>query len=379
MKCSRCGATLENGKLFCPICGQEVQLVPDYETVETAYYKQKAIEKEEQIRKENRRAAKEEMERQEALRRKRKRKRKASLFISILVFLVLAGCLIVLLIAQKHQNSYDYQIEKASSYLESQEYEKAENHLYRAEELDPEREEAYLMELHMLIERGQTERLMVRFGQLAEQDPDGSAYYGVMISYFEEEQAPEKIKELLNECDSDLIRKEFADYIAPDPEFSLEGGNYTSIQTVTFLSDGTEEIYYTLDGTDPNRNSILYQDGITLPEGDTLIKAIAYSEKKIPGNIVSASYHVTLKVPDPPSIYPKSGEYTNQSDTNIYIVVPKGCTAHYAFDRKATEDDPIYDGPVPMLGGEHSFYAILVNENGKISSQGSIVYKLTET
>ncbi|MDD7740298.1 MAG: hypothetical protein PUJ62_09535 [Lachnospiraceae bacterium] len=64
MKCSRCGATLENGKLFCPICGQEVQLVPDYETVETAYYKQKAIEKEEQIRKENRRAAKEEMERQ---------------------------------------------------------------------------------------------------------------------------------------------------------------------------------------------------------------------------------------------------------------------------------------------------------------------------
>ena len=32
-KCSQCGAPLPEGELFCPECGQEVQLVPDYETM----------------------------------------------------------------------------------------------------------------------------------------------------------------------------------------------------------------------------------------------------------------------------------------------------------------------------------------------------------
>ncbi|MGN0315490.1 MAG: chitobiase/beta-hexosaminidase C-terminal domain-containing protein [Fusicatenibacter sp.] len=379
MKCSRCGATLENGKLFCPVCGQEVQLVPDYETVETVYYKQKAIKKEEQLRKENRRAAREEMERQESVRRKRLRKKRISLLVSLLVFLLLSGLLAMLLIAQKHQNSYTYQIEKAGEFLKNQEYERAQIYLERAEELEPGREEAYLMELQLLMENEKTERLTLRFNQLVECDPDNIAYYGAMISYFEERKEPERIKELLDECSSDTVRKNYAEYITEDPEFSLQDGSYNSIQTVTFLSDGTDEIYYTLDGTSPDRNSTRYQEGITLSEGDTLIKAIAYNEKNIPGNVVTASYHVTLKSPNPPSIYPRSGEYTTQSDTNLYIVVPEGCTAHYAFDRKATQDDPIYTGPVPMLMGEHSFYAVLVNENGKISSQGSIVYKLTET
>ena len=67
-------------------------------------------------------------------------------------------------------------------------------------------------------------------------------------------------------------------------------------------------------------------------------------------------------------------------DTNIYIIVPKGCRAYYAFDKKPTIADELYqeDQPVKMLKGTHTFYAILVDEQNKVSSPGRAIYKLTE-
>ncbi|MBQ9062681.1 MAG: zinc-ribbon domain-containing protein, partial [Eubacterium sp.] len=34
-KCTRCGADIPDGDFFCPVCGESVQLVPDYETIES--------------------------------------------------------------------------------------------------------------------------------------------------------------------------------------------------------------------------------------------------------------------------------------------------------------------------------------------------------
>ena len=34
MKCANCGTEFEDGILFCPVCGKEVQWVPEYNTLE---------------------------------------------------------------------------------------------------------------------------------------------------------------------------------------------------------------------------------------------------------------------------------------------------------------------------------------------------------
>ena len=62
-------------------------------------------------------------------------------------------------------------------------------------------------------------------------------------------------------------------------------------------------------------------------------------------------------------------------DTSIQVVVPDGCKVYYAFDQKPTEKTgTLYKGAVDMPAGEHTFYAIAVNDYGKSSYAASETY-----
>ena len=102
------------------------------------------------------------------------------------------------------------------------------------------------------------------------------------------------------------------------------------------------------------------------------------NENGIPSDVVSNTYTVELARPDPPQIAPSSGEYTTAMDTSIYVIVPEGCTAYYAFDERPTVNSTEYTGPVSMKAGTHIFYAIIQDENGKVSAAASATYTLTE-
>ena len=94
--------------------------------------------------------------------------------------------------------------------------------------------------------------------------------------------------------------------------------------------------------------------------------------------VIPNTYTVELARPDPPQIAPSSGEYTTAMDTSIYVIVPEGCTAYYAFDERPTVNSTEYTGPVSMKAGTHIFYAIIQDENGKVSAAASATYTLTE-
>ncbi len=53
-------------------------------------------------------------------------------------------------------------------------------------------------------------------------------------------------------------------------KFSIEGGDVSFKETLELTSSGADEIYYTLDGTDPVLNGILYTSPIILSDGMTV-------------------------------------------------------------------------------------------------------------
>ena len=87
------------------------------------------------------------------------------------------------------------------------------------------------------------------------------------------------------------------------PTFSPAGGTYSEAQTVT-ISCATEgaTIYYTLDGTEPDDDSDVYELPITIEE-TTTIKAIAVKGEESSG-IASATYTIEQQVPVKPATLP---------------------------------------------------------------------------
>lgn len=81
------------------------------------------------------------------------------------------------------------------------------------------------------------------------------------------------------------------------PTFDPEAGLYMAPQEVSIICS-TEGviIYYTIDGTDPDSTSTVYNTAINVAE-DKTIKAIAYKEGMNPSNIASASYVIINNEP----------------------------------------------------------------------------------
>ena len=134
---------------------------------------------------------------------------------------------------------------------------------------------------------------------------------------------------------------------------------------VSSATGGT--IYYTTDGSDPTESSTEYKEAVLLQsEGDTEIRAIAVNKKGIPSAVSSAKYSIEFPLVDAPAVSPSTGQYSTA--TQITITVPDGYTAYYTMDGSTpTASSEKYTDPIDMPeNSQTTFSAILVNDkNGK--------------
>lgn len=125
-----------------------------------------------------------------------------------------------------------------------------------------------------------------------------------------------------------------SDKQTPRPSFSLKAGFYQGEQTINIsVSDGSAEIYYTLDGQEPTKEKgIRYQEPIRINQ-NTPVRAAAYSEGKLPSDVTAATYFVNERninlpvvsvVVDPEFLYDEQIGMLVRGKRNG-IVVPSGC------------------------------------------------------
>ena len=78
----------------------------------------------------------------------------------------------------------------------------------------------------------------------------------------------------------------------------VASGDYEKNVQVTLSQEENFKIYYTLDGSDPTDQSLVYQEPISCTRGITEIKAICYSDKDVASDIFSTRIGVRYPVHD---------------------------------------------------------------------------------
>lgn len=161
------------------------------------------------------------------------------------------------------------------------------------------------------------------------------------------------------------------------PEFNLPTGGYSYYIKVEITSEVPGKIFYTLDGSMPDENSLLYEGPINLGKGLTVVRAYVMDEDGNSSEVASEIYEIEFGAPDRPEITPEEGEYSGEQ--YIRATIPEGCHVYYTLDgTEPTESSDIYNGEFLMPTGTTTIKMIAVDENGMHSETNTVVYTCTE-
>ena len=298
------------------------------------------------------------IKKQEAARKKRQ---KLLTVFFLLILLVGVGIYI------GYQNSYTGMIKKGNAALQNSNYTSAENYFNRAIIKDKSKAEAYTGLANIYVAQDDLDSAESVYLNALETQPSNVNLYKAAVKFYEKTEQPNKISDLLQDCEDKNVLSAMNDYVSSAPEFSLKEGTYDEVQQVTLTSATGGTIYYTTDGSDPTESSTEYKEAVLLQsEGDTEIRAIAVNKKGIPSAVSSAKYSIEFPLVDAPAVSPSTGQYSTA--TQITITVPDGYTAYYTMDGSTpTTSSEKYTDPIDMPeNSQTTFSAILVNDkNGK--------------
>lgn len=356
MKCAKCGAELKVGCIYCSVCGQEAQIVPDYNLLEDDLLKELLNEEKKQNSANQQKKSADEKKNQ--VPHKKKKKSKAPIIAGAIGAIIVLIILIVLLVKHNHNNSYDYQFQKAEEHVQYKEYAEAQKYLERAVELKSDSIEALLLLGDVYHAEDETDDAVGTFQKVIELEPDNEKAYQSLIDIYAQLQDYDAIAKLSKQTKDSNILDLFSDYLVTAPKISEE--DYDEEKGLEITSQSGVTTYYTLDGSDPKEGK-KYEEPIFLEEGTTVIRAISENELGIYSEETKSTYKVEFEPPEAPKVTPDGGRITVAQQ--ITVDVPEGCKAYYTWDgTDPTANSEEYVGPLEIPEGNNIFSVILVDK-----------------
>lgn len=372
MNCPKCGTKIEEGSLYCTVCGEDIHIVPDFES-EVEQSMQDTLE---QIAEELQDTA----GKIEARKDPPKPKKSYMGWIIGIFFLLIIALSGVIVGTWYHMgHSVEYQLSRAAQYVGEQEYEQAVEYYLRARELgstDPETGFALANCYYAMDNVGGYESQLLELidSGLLDQKQLERAYAGLIQSYRTRNDY-QTIDSLLNNCDNETIRSSYQNLQAKAPEFGYEEGYYQEIIPLKLSSNTAGTIYYTLDGSEPDENSAVYTAPIFLDNGEYTVKAVFVNQYGLVSDVVTKKYQIELKIPVAPDVETASGEYS--SPTLIRVNCEEGETVYYTVDGTApTDKSARYTGPIPMPLGVSNYSFAIIEEDGIVGEVTQRSYSL---
>lgn len=289
MRCPHCGADLEAGSIYCKTCGQELQIVPDYDPLEELWIdpgdSSREAKKEEKLNTQT--------PVKETVDTLKDEKEGRSLFPKILLLsgLLAAGFLVFLIsyFSMRKNDSYAYQLKKGISFLQDGRYEEAISSLKQAQKMQSGMEGAditplrYLAQAYLETDAPEMAISCMEDAIMTEEAARGSNYAleELYLEYMEVlNRAGETslIDTVIASCGYPKIQKALEPYRIKKPSADKVEGEYAYYIKLELEAD-YGSIYYTLDGTEPTAESTRYEGPISLEEGETLLSAVAINKK----------------------------------------------------------------------------------------------------
>lgn len=425
MKCPKCGKELGEGKLLCETCGEEVKIVPDFdieleiklsESISSMLEEMKTEEDGENDVKTNLLQKTQEYKRitDEVLQENNVHqydiqtdeyeedledddiidkmsdyfprhllninfKSKSFITAICIVLCIFLAALCIIMVNNVRVNSYDYQYEMAVECAGDNDYEMAIEHLEKAIDINNEDVSAKLLLAKYYVQYGQKQSAKVILKEVISSDLEydkRDEVYDMLLVIMKEEEEYTEMGEILKECDIERIVSKYIKYAALPPIFNKDGGVYDKVVSVS-LSGGTQGIiYYTLDGSEPTSNSMVYETPILLESGEYTIKAMYTNMYGVSSDVVEHNYYINLLNPKTPVINFDSGSYTEPSLIEVFH--DNNTKIYYTMDGTVpTKNSNRYTEPIEMPYGVSNFSFIAINEDGLASEVINRTYQLS--
>ncbi len=178
----------------------------------------------------------------------------------------------------------------------------------------------------------------------------------------------ENLRRLSENPPNDEIAALFTEYVLSKVRFSKKGGTYTDDITLSLKPEQeTCQVYYTLDGKDPDRtDGLLYEEPFLLTDGTTTVKAVCVDQNGRKGEIFTETYSIHYDAPDRPTAYPRGGTFLKS--TRVTLSAEEGTKIYYTWNGKIpSSGSSEYTEPIRIPEGNNILSVIAVDAHGLTS------------
>lgn len=147
-----------------------------------------------------------------------------------------------------------------------------------------------------------------------------------------------------------------------DPIILTEAGTYYYQENIEIVCPTSEaEIYYTLDGSEPDLSSTHYQEVFTITDS-CILKAKAFKQYYPASNITTAEYVITMPRVSVPTFSPSPGLYDMNQLVSLNCAT-EGASIYYTLDGSSpTVNSNLYNTPL-YVDSSTTFKAIATKED----------------
>lgn len=382
MKCPKCQMELPEGKLYCEKCGNEVQIVPDFEPEIEGSIHETLSSMAEGLREEPELLNTQEFDIHTADEYQQEhhdfqdenerpdlfgvlwnfflKNRVARIILAMAIILTIA-ILLILSLQKDVPETFDDYYKQALAYAETSNYSDAITAMEKALILDPNQAEAHLILGDYYLESGDASSALLIYESLMKNNIVSEEAMIRIAEYYISMESYEELNDFLLTCENENVQNTYQSYMAMEPIFSLNAGTYNEVSPLKITANSAGIIYYTLDGSEPNEGSNIYTAPIMLEFGTYTVKAFFINENGIKSATTTAQYIIDVTVPLAPVVNIESGSFEQPS--MIEVEVPKYSTVYYTIDgTMPTNESTQYVRPIPMPLGKSSYQFVTYSQ-----------------